>query len=275
MHYRFIHPSPILAPYVKHYWMLETEAWEGNVCERVVPTANLQLMFHYRRPFVMTFPDQQTALQPQSFASGLSSSFMDAATQGASGVIAIDFHSYGACNFFRFSLHEIENQSIRLSDIFTDEVKYLEEQICGCGDLESRISFIEKFLIEKLVPVDARDFRLMKHAVELVEQSGGQIKASQLAAKLAVTSKSLERKFASLVGKSPKQFIRIVRFQEVMDGLVNQRPQHLTAYAFNNGYSDQSHFIHEFKTFTGYTPREFVKLCPCREDWMEANRNSD
>lgn len=269
MHYQFISPSPILAPFVKHYWMLETEACEGNVCERVVPTANLQLMFHYRKPFVMIFPDQRTARQPQSFASGLSNRFMDASTQGASGVIAVEFHPYGACNFFRFSLHGIENQSIGLSDIFTDEVKYLEEQICECADLASRILLIEEFLMQKLNPVETRDFRLIKYAVELVQQSSGQIKASELASKLAVTSKNLERKFASLVGKSPKQFIRIVRFQEVMNGLIQQQPDYLTDYAFNNGYFDQSHFIHEFKTFSGYTPSEFVKLCPCREDWSE------
>jgi len=88
-----------------------------------------------------------------------------------------------------------------------------------------------------------------------------------LASKLAVTSRNLERKFASLVGKSPKQFIRIVRFQEVMNGIIHQKPNYLTEYAFNNGYFDQSHFIHEFKTLSGYTPSEFVKLCPCREDW--------
>lgn len=250
--------------------MLETEVHEGNVCERVVPTGNLQLMFHYRKPFVMTFPDREVALQPQSFASGLSSKFMDASTQGASGVITIEFQPYGACNFFRFSLREIEDQSIRLNDIFTNEVKYLEEQICECDDLPTRISLIEQFLTENLVPVDVRDFRLMKQAVELVQQSGGQIKASQLASKLTVTSKCLERKFASLVGKSPKQFIRIVRFQEVMNGLIRQQPDYLTEYAFNNGYFDQSHFIHEFKTFSGYTPSEFVKLCPCREDWAQA-----
>lgn len=266
MHYQFITPSPILALYVKHYWMLETDEREGNVCERVVPTGNLQLMFHYRKPFVMTFPNQKTAQQPQSFASGLSSSFMDATTQGASGVIAIDFHPYGACNFFRFSLHEIEDQSIRLNDIFSDEVKYLEEQICECRDLSGRILLIEQFLIEKLIPVDLYDFRLIRQAVELVEQSGGQIQANRLAGQLAVTPKKLERKFASLVGKSPKQFIRIVRFQEVMNGLVSQQPKYLTEYALNNGYFDQSHFIHEFKTFSGYTPREFVKLCSCGED---------
>jgi AraC-like DNA-binding protein len=90
-----------------------------------------------------------------------------------------------------------------------------------------------------------------------------------LASQLAVTSKSLERKFASLIGKSPKQFIRIIRFQEVMNGLVNHQPQCLTEFAFNNGYFDQSHFIREFKAFSGYTPREFVKLCPCREDWVK------
>jgi len=270
MYYQFIPPSSILAPYVKHYWMLETSACDGNVSERVVPTANLQLMFHYRKPFVMTFPDRETAHQPQSFVSGLSSRFMDASTQGASGVITIDFHPSGACNFFRFSLQELEDRSIKLNDIFSDEVKYLEEQICECRDLSSRILIIEQFLIEKLVPVDLYDFRLISQAVELVQQSGGQIKATQLAGQLSITPKMLERKFASLIGKSPKQFIRIVRFQEVMGGLISHRPKYLTEYAFNKGYFDQSHFIHEFKTFSGYTPCEFVKLCPCREDWLEA-----
>jgi AraC-like DNA-binding protein len=267
MFYQYIQPSKQLAPFIKHYWMLETDAHEGNVSERVVPTGNLQLMFHYRKPFTMTFPDQQTSRQPQAFVSGLSSRYMDASTQGASGVIAVDFHPYGACNFFRFSLQELEERSIRLDDVFSDEVKFLEEQICGCRDLSSRISLIEQFLIKELIPLDWCDFRLIRQAVELVEHSRGQIRASQLAGQLAVTPKKLERKFTSLVGKSPKQFIRIIRFQEVMRGLVSQQPQYLTEYAYNNGYFDQSHFIHEFKSFSGYTPSEFVKLCPCREDW--------
>jgi AraC-like DNA-binding protein len=249
--------------------MLETDEWERNVCERVVPAGNLQLMFHYRRPFIMTFSDQKTVVQPLAFVSGLSSRFMDATTQGSSGVIAVEFQPYGACNFFRFPLKELENLSVHLADIFAGEVCFIEEQISECADTKSRVNIIEKFLIEKLNPIRDCDFYLAKKAVELIQQTHGQIQSNQLAAQLAVTSKSLERKFASLVGKSPKQFAQIVRFQEVMNGLINQHPQYLTEYAFNNGFFDQSHFIREFKDFSGYTPGEFIKQCPCREDLVE------
>lgn len=250
--------------------MLETGSDEGNITERVVPVGNLQLMFHYRKPFAMKYPDTEARVQPQSFVSGLSNRFMDATTQGPSGVIAVEFHPHGASSFFHFPLIEIENKSIHLEDIFSGEIRYLEEQMNECSDTQNRITLIEGFLKGKINPRNTNDFELTRKAVTLIQQSGGQILANRLAGQLAVTPKKLERKFASLVGKSPKQFIRIVRFQEVLNGLVNQQPKYLTEYAFNNGYFDQSHFIHEFKAFSGYTPLEFVKLCPCREDWVES-----
>ena len=100
MHYQFIQPSAILSPYIRHYWVLETDVSEGNVCERVVPTGNMQVMFHYKKPFVVTYPNNEVYRQPQSFLSGMNNSYIDASTQGESGVIAVDFHTYGACNFF-------------------------------------------------------------------------------------------------------------------------------------------------------------------------------
>lgn len=246
--------------------MLETRPDEGNITERVVPVGNLQLMFHYRKPFTMKYPDTKAWIQPQSFVSGLSNQFMDATTQGPSGVIAVEFHPYGASSFFHFPLNEIENKSIHLEDIFPGEIRYLEEQMNECSDTQNRITLIEEFLKGKINSRNTNDSELTRKAVKLIQQSGGQIQACQLAARFSVTPKNLERKFGTLIGKSPKQFIRIIRFQEVMNGLVNRQQQHLTEYAFNNGYFDQSHFIHEFKAFSGYTPLEFVKLCPCGED---------
>jgi len=33
----------------------------------------------------------------------------------------------------------------------------------------------------------------------------------------------------------------------------------MTQLAFDNGYYDQSHFIHDFKSLTGLTPKAFFK----------------
>ena len=82
-----------------------------------------------------------------------------------------------------------------LEDMFSNEIKYIEEKICGCPDLKSRIAVIEKFLTGKLSPVNSHDFLLIKRSVELIRQSKGQIQARQLSEKLSVTPKNLERKF--------------------------------------------------------------------------------
>jgi hypothetical protein len=128
MHYQFIQPSPALAPFIKHYWVLETGTDEIGMTERVIPTPSIQLMFHYRTPFEVEAPGFSFLVeQPVSFISGLSSSYIDATTRGASGVIAVVFHPYSASCFFRFPLNEIEERIIALDDIYHQPIKDVEE----------------------------------------------------------------------------------------------------------------------------------------------------
>jgi AraC-like DNA-binding protein len=39
--------------------------------------------------------------------------------------------------------------------------------------------------------------------------------------------------------------------------------------AYENGYFDQAHFIKDFKSLSGYSPKEFLALGPCRADYFE------
>jgi AraC-like DNA-binding protein len=271
MRYQFIKPSPFLAPYIKHYWFMESDLEEGDIVERVVPTANVQLMFHYKRPFMVNYQDASISeQQPQSIVSGLSGTYFDVSTQGASGVITVVFNPSGACNFFCFPLNKIENQSIHLADLFTGETSEIEDRICECGTLIQRVAVIEQFLISKFNPIPQQDQKMIRNSIFLIHQSRGQIQSNQLAEKLCLSPKSMERKFAMFVGKTPKQFIKTIRFNEVMLGLAQGKETCLTEYAYNNGYFDQSHFIKVFKAYSGYTPKEFIKQCPCKADWLES-----
>jgi AraC-like DNA-binding protein len=93
--------------------------------------------------------------------------------------------------------------------------------------------------------------------IRLIQQSRGQLSSAALSEKLSVTTKSLERKFSEYIGKTPKQFIRLIRFQAALADLGSTSQISFTEYAYRNGYFDQAHFIKEFKSFTGFTPREF------------------
>ncbi|HEY9123350.1 MAG TPA: helix-turn-helix transcriptional regulator [Bacteroidales bacterium] len=268
MHFQFIKPSGILAKYVRHYWILEAEASEGEVCERVVPTGNIELLFHYRKPFVMKHCDNTTTVQSLSMLGGMSNAYSDVYTQGEAGLLAVKFYPHGACNFFRFPLVEVENIGINLQEVFNKEIKRIEEQVTAAKDLQNRIAIIERFLISKLCPVKESEYLLLNQSIQYINSTGGQITARELCSKLATTPRSLERKFATFMGKSPKQFIRIVRFQEVLRRLSLGDKTYLTEYAYNNGYFDQSHFIKDFKSLSGYTPKEFVALGSCHSDYF-------
>jgi AraC-like DNA-binding protein len=72
---------------------------------------------------------------------------------------------------------------------------------------------------------------------------GGQIPAAELANRLSVTSKTLERKFAAYIGKTPRQYSKLIRFRQILKDISSIKNVTLTEHAFRNGYFDQSHFI--------------------------------
>lgn len=262
MHFQLFKPSSILSQYIKYYWVLEANSNEGEICERVIPTENIELMFHYQNPFLMKHNNILTK-QPQSLISGINNSYKDVSTNGCSGVIAVSFYPLGACNFFDFPLIEIENNVINLDDIYKEKVCSIEEQILSAKTLQQRINIIEKYLLKKLKPVHHSDTTLIDKSLSLINQSKGQISAVNVSEKLSISTKKMERKFSTLIGKTPKQYIKIIRLHEVIKSLSNSRSKYFTELAYENGYFDQAHFIKDFKDLSGYTPKEFVSKYPC------------
>lgn len=263
MQFQFYKPGEILTQFIRNYWSMESDISEPDVCERVIPTGNVNLLFHYRKPFVIKYSPASaySQVQPQSLISGLSNTYFDVSTHGDAGVIAVNFLPLGACRFFRFPLNEIENQSLDLRAIYNREILEVEEKIGSLSTQAERIKLIELFLISKLSTVRESDFTMVGNGVHLIWKHCGQLSTVHLSKLLAVTPKTLERKFAALLGKTPKQYFRLVRFQKTLYDIGKTPAVDLTDYAYRNGYYDQSHFIKEFKTFTGYTPSEFIHLC--------------
>lgn len=59
-----------------------------------------------------------------------------------------------------------------------------------------------------------------------------------------------------VIGISPKQLSKVIRLQAALKLLIN-REESLTHIAYEGNYYDQSHFIKDFKEFTGVRPSDF------------------
>jgi len=93
-----------------------------------------------------------------------------------------------------------------------------------------------------------------------------------LAEECNVSERQLQRLFLQHVGVSPKFFARTVRINHVFDLLkiTNDRLWHDIVY--HCGYFDQSHFIMEFKEFSGVTPEVFFRSTSIITDIFQGNK---
>lgn len=267
MHFQIIQPQGILRQFVKYYWIMESDPGDGDVSERVIPTENVQIMFHYKNPFKVHASDNSIHWQSQSFISGLSNTYCDVSTQGETGVIAVTFRPLGACHFFKFPISEIEERNINLRDIFAAEMQDVEEQLYGIPSAKEKIACVETFLMRRFALIPAYDYRLLESGIRLIKADSLHVNPNLLSDKLFMTNKTLERKFAKYIGKTPKQFIKLIRFQHILSELQHTSYNNLSVFAYENGYYDQAHFIRDFKTYAGLTPKAFYrKYCALSTD---------
>jgi AraC-like DNA-binding protein len=71
---------------------------------------------------------------------------------------------------------------------------------------------------------------------------------------LQVGERQLQRMFKDNLGLSPKSYFRLMRFRHAVASVRGRREIDWLDLTHTLGYSDQSHFIRDFKAFAGVTP---------------------
>jgi AraC-like DNA-binding protein len=86
---------------------------------------------------------------------------------------------------------------------------------------------------------------------------GEPITVAALAAQVGLSPSAFTRAFRELTGSSPYQYVKEVRLNRARE-LVMDRRVGVADVAHRVGYTSASHFIKEFRTRFGATPREYV-----------------
>ncbi|WP_165021436.1 MULTISPECIES: helix-turn-helix domain-containing protein [unclassified Dysgonomonas] len=262
--FEIIYPSPILAPYIRYYWILDAES-TSPISERVTPTGCIDLVFH-KRDSMFSLADNK--LQPQSFLCGLSTEFSDLTSiTGKVSMIVTVFQPFGAKVFFDIPMSEFQNKTISIDDIGDKELQELEDQLLNETDNRTCIKLIESYLIDRLHSFKDYNYKRIVASIQAIDNKS-HVSISSLAEIACLSYKQFNRIFTEHIGTNPKEFSRIIRFQRALHILQTKPQINLTQLAFEAGYYDQPHLIKEFKTFSGYTPSEYIAICDPYSDYF-------
>jgi AraC-like DNA-binding protein len=92
-----------------------------------------------------------------------------------------------------------------------------------------------------------------------------------LSNKLNLSPERLRELYRERIGLTPKETIRIARIKRALNYTLSE-DESLTRLAYDLQYFDQSHFIHDFRSLIGLTPKEFFKNPDLTNDFYNYSR---
>ncbi len=258
-------PSPLLQGYVRFYQYSETRL--GNVrLFKPLPARPEQFL-------QFSFQDHYTVIDR---ASGVSEKAPPVVVVGrqtqrnadlmATGEIVtftIHFQPTGFYRLFHIPLPELTNLTPDAVDVVGYEISILHEQLQQADSLPAMVHLAETFLLQKIST--GQSFHPVQIAAASILNRHGQMHLTELASASNVSLRQFERAFTEQVGVPPKLFSRLVRFTHALELKHSAQHQSWTDIAYEAGYYDQMHLIHDCKAFADETPSTlFQTWIPCR-----------
>jgi len=241
MSYAEFPPPRDLAGSIACIWRFQDP--DPGPLERIVPDGRCELVWHGDSPFLERAENGDWRVQPRLVFAGQLTRPLHLRAQGPADVIAVRFRHAAARAFFGAPMQEATDRRIDLGGALDHAHR----------DAESLLAFVRERNRAVAYAPDA----VVERCVDRIVEDGASVEA--LLADAAIGRRQLERRFAAGVGVGPALCAAIVRFRRVFDELDRGGARPWTDAAIAAGYSDQSHFIREFRRFVGCTPGEFAK----------------
>lgn len=156
-------------------------------------------------------------------------------------------------DFLYISAGELINKGFCLQDVMPDSGA-LVEQIINCDKFTQQVATVNQFF---KVTKPRKATQLTQQLVAKIHQHHGNIQVQDLEKYSGYTRKTVQRKFKNDLGLSPKSFSRTIRCQSAVYGINHTDNLMFSDMATDLGFSDQSHFLREFKKLVSTTPLDY------------------
>ncbi|SHM86599.1 helix-turn-helix domain-containing protein [Cryptosporangium aurantiacum] len=232
-------PSADLAPFVQHYWVVHWDLRGQEPFRQLLPPGvNVHLSFVDDQPGTVRGPMR---------------SFSHRTLEGAGRVLGVAFRPGCFRPFLGHPVSDLVDRAVPARSVFGRDLSLTDET--------ALVDAVESFLRADLPPVDpAADSAA--DAVALIAAEPAVTRVDQLADRLGVGVRQLQRLFVEYVGVGPKWCIRRYRIAEVTARLAAGAVVDWASLAAELGYADQAHFSRDFTAILGEPPTRYALRYP-------------
>ena len=227
--------------------------------ERVVPTGHIFILFELDGIPRNTFDN--ITLEPNDtftkvWVSGMHKNYLSISAPQDSEMLVIQFKPAGALPFFNSPIYLINDKVVPAESLFGKEILQLQEKILEQNTSAEKFRVVDDWLLNRF-DASAKVDPEVANILNKLSTNPFYVH-KEIVRSYPKTHKSLISQFKKHIGLTPKVLHRIFRFNEILQKIHLKESLDWPQIAYQFGYTDQSHFIKEFKEFSGFSPQEFI-----------------
>lgn len=237
------HPSPKLAHFVEHYWIVR---W------------NLENQSPFRQD-VLSHPNIHLVFSEEGVRIwGVVTGRFTRILEGEGKVLGVKFRAGGFYPFYRKPVAGFMDRQLPFSDLFEKEKPTaLASDILKPQEEKAMAQRAETFLLQYLPERDPK-IEELSNIVDTIQYDASIIKVDDISEQFKIGKRTLQRLFRKYVGVNPKWVIQRYWLHEAAEKMANGGAENWPDLALELGYYDQAHFIRDFKSVVGQTPADYA-----------------
>lgn len=243
--YREIAPCAALAPYIRCFWTERQTPAELLV----IPDTCMDIIFRI------------DGTENGGFFCALDDNSFYSANFGTE-LFGVRFYAWTVHLFAERELTGSKNRAFPTEEFFGSLCAELAPRIHAANSFEERAAAAAKALLKRIDGISA-DCNLL-NAVDFIIESHGTAEISGLCAHTVLSARTLERRFASAMGISPKALSSLVRYQLLWRELITRPDLDILDAVEKYGYTDQPHLLNDFRRRHLMTPKQAIDYAKSR-----------
>lgn len=252
LHYEKTNPADNLKHIIDSYWHVDSQGDSSIFTEKIIPDGYPEIIIHYGDPYRINISGHWE-LQEKYLLGGQLRNHFHLQNTGISGMVGIKLQPTTHSKLFGLNMSDLTDQVVPMPEeihkMFLPLIENTDKSFAEI--IEWLNEFFLTLLEEKQADANPSDL-----AVAEILRTNGLVSVKTLTSIANTGERQLERLFKQHLGLSPKFYSRIVRFAHIFQ-LIQQRDKQWLDLVYESGFYDQSHFIRNFKEFTGEEPSNY------------------